>query len=377
MWNFLIQRSTKNAASGSNHDTGSPAKRRRPSPFAGAEPLETRALLSATGTDSPMNLFAINAGTNNSPPVAADISFVGDANSGSTQEKLAVEQTAGIADAPPDSLGVPHFSFGMSDSLFAAIAQSNPVQRTSGINFNDQQSSFADTSPGILEGSVEFRIADTGQVISVGSSAQFKDSSGLTVNDDGVSMTYRRTTDADGRAFSQLLFIIRSTRSAPDSQPKLPMESVGAVVADAELFSDSNSDELTVRPDLHDFATALDSANQELAASSQTSRSDDMLPSLAAATRTRWMNSTRISVSSERPASELKETSTSVRSTSIERMADDSDTDFSDLSAVPVFDPTTRNVVLSVGLLGTLARATARHRRRQKAVALAQGFAAQ
>ena len=123
MWNFLIQRSTKNAASGSNHDTGSPAKRRRPSPFAGAEPLETRALLSATGTDSPMNLFAINAGTNNSPPVAADISFVGDANSGSTQEKLAVEQTAGIADAPPDSLGVPHFSFGMSDSLFAAIAK--------------------------------------------------------------------------------------------------------------------------------------------------------------------------------------------------------------------------------------------------------------
>ncbi len=377
MWNFLIQRSVKKTAMGSAHDAGLPARRRRPRPFAGAEPLENRALLSATGSESTIDRFAMDAGANNVPPIAADISFASDASSSSAHEKSVVENGTNVDGDRGGTFREPNFAMGMSDLLFAAIAPSSPVQRTSGINFNDQQSSFGDTQSGISGGSVEFRVAETGQVISaVGSSAQVRDSSGLTVNGDGVSMTYIRATDSEGRAFSQLVFVTRAARSAPESQPKSLAEPIGAVVADGGFASDSNTEEQAVRADLHDFATALDAANQELATPSPTSQQNETLLTLAAATRTRWLNSTRVSVSAERSASETNAASTSARSTSIERSGDDSECDSAKLPVVPVFDPTTRNVMLSVCLLGVLARATARRRRRLKAAELSRGFAA-
>jgi hypothetical protein len=150
------------------------------------------------------------------------------------------------------------------------------------------------------------------------------------------------------------------------------MDLNGAVVAEAEPLSDANAEDLAARPELHEFVTALEESD---ATDSPMQKTDEISPSLAAATRTRWIGSSRISVSAEHSESVSRAAAKFAHSSSIER-ADDSDKDSAELPAMPLIDPTTRNVVLSICLLGTLARVTARRRRRQKAALLAQEFAA-
>lgn len=367
MWNFLSRFNVKGDAARAEHDAGTHAKRRRPRPFAGAEPLEARALLSASGMDSPANVVAANALADGLPPVTAEVGSIE-----STHAKMSLGIVASESDASVHVVE-PQFTLGLSDSMLAAIGSNGPAQRVSDINGNGAAlGSFGDSLTGFANRSVELRFAETGQVVVVGSAASVQDSNGLTVTDDSAPTTYLRATDADGRAFSQLVFVTRAARSVPGPETTLPMDANEAVVAEAEILSDSNSEEVASRPELHEFATALDAAS---GTTSPASPLNETQPSLAAATRTRWMNSTR--VSAERPANAAHAVAKSAQSASIERTDGQSDKDSAVLPALPVFDPTTRNVVLSVCLLGTLARATARHRRRQKAAALPQRFAAQ
>lgn len=367
MWNFLSRFNVKGDAARAEHDAGTHAKRRRPRPFAGAEPLEARALLSASGTDSPVNVVAANALADGLPPVSTEVGSIEGTHAKMSSSAVASESDASV------HVVEPQFSFCLSDSMLAAIGSNGPAQRASDINSNGATlGSFGDSLTGFANRSVELRFAETGQVVVVGSAASVQDSDGLTVTDDSAPTTYLRATDADGRAFSQLVFVTRAARSVPGPETTLPMDANEAVVAEAEILSDSNSEEVASRPELHEFATALD---VDSGTTSPASPLNETQPSLAAATRTRWLNSTR--VSAERPANAAHAVAKSAQSASIERTDGQSDKDSAVLPALPVFDPTTRNVVLSVCLLGTLARATARHRRRQKAVALAQGFAAQ
>ena len=139
----------------------------------------------------------------------------------------------------------------------------------------------------------------------------------------------------------------------------------------AHFFNESISEEFAARPDLHDFETALDATSQSASPASQ---HDGSPQSLAAASRTRWMTPTRVAGANNqelRAANDARRESASGRMSSRGAANDKLDSDSDESSAMPIFDPTTRNVVVSVCLLGSLARATARRRRRLKA-AIAQ-----
>lgn len=361
MWNFLIHRDTRNDLPESATNSGSRERRRRRMPFAGAEPLETRALLSTTGNDSPMESLLMIDLTNSLPPVPADMSLI---------EALNLKASFVWDDAnlyhPADQqlvirFGETNSSSDLSDALFASIAQSTPIRPApaevhGGFNIFFSHSRSHDSEP-----TVELRVAETGQLISVGSASSVQDSNGLTINDDRSPMTYLRTTDSEGRVHSQLAFVMRTTRSATIAEPQSPVSSDGVIVADAEVSDESLSEELAARPDLHDFETALDDASQS---ASPTSQHEGSPQSLAAASRTRWVTPTRVASANDREAASERTTS---RSATNDKLDSDSD----ESSAMPIFDPTTRNVVVSVCLLGSLARATARRRRRLKA-AIAQ-----
>lgn len=348
---------------------GSPVRRRQRR-FAGAESLESRALLSATGTDS-----STMPAHESLPPAPALIVSIGEANSNWTPAmaaidlELAVGLDTGDHVFEPQFLSEPRFPFGMSDAAFEAIAQNSPAQQTPAVGGYEHHRSFSDLFASFMERSVEVRFAETGQVVAVGSSSAVQDSNGLTVSDDGAPTTYLHSTDADGRTYSRLVFITRTTRSAPSSELPASNDASGVVVADVESAIQSADEELAARPDLHDLETALDSANPETA-TSPSSQLDDSQPLLAATTRTLRTSSARAATSLERASSTASGAAASDRQFSTERASDDNRSS-DDLSVAPFFDPTTRNVVLSVCVLGTLARANARRRRRQK-VALAQ-----
>ncbi len=366
MWNFLTRTNLNDDGSRAERDAGSRAKRRRPRLFAGAESLESRAMLSASGMDSPVNLVAANSVVDGVPSVAAEVRSV---ESGDSKMGFAA---AGSASDVNVQSSEPQFLLGLADAMLAAIAPSVPSQRASVVN-GPVFSSLGDTFAGATSRPVELRFAGTGQVVVLRSAASVQDSSGLTVNDDSAPTTYLRATDAEGRAISQLVFVTRAVRSVSGPESPSPMDVNGAVVAEAGPLSEANSEDLAARPELHEFVTAL---NEVDATDSPTHKTDDVQPSLAAATRTRWIGSSRASVSAERSESALRAAAKSAHPNSTERAEDDSDKNSAELPAMPVIDPTTRNVVLSVCLLGTLARVTARRRRRQKIALVAQGFAA-
>lgn len=367
MWNFLSRSNFNGGRALAEPNAGSRARRRRTRLFSGVESLESRAMLSASGMDSPVDLVTVGAAADRLPPVSAEVSFI---------DSPAFKSGFGAAGIESDSsvqLDEPQFSLGLADAMLAAIVPNGQSQRASMIN-GPAFSPLGDTFTGVTGRPVELRFAETGQVVVLGSAASVQDSNGLTVKDDSAPATYLCATDADGRAFSRLVFVTRATRSAPDPELPLPMDVNGAVVAEAELLSAASSEELAARPELQEFVTALDEVHTT---DSPTHKADDLQPSLAAATRTRWMSSTRVSVSDARSGGALHLTAKSAHPGSVERTDDDSEKDSSELPAMPVIDSTTRNVVLSVCLLGALARATARRRRRQKAAALTQAFAVQ
>lgn len=355
MWNLFMQRDKQHELPESATNFGSRAKRRRRMPFAGAEPLENRALLSATGDDSPIDL------SDNVPAVPADV--------------MSVESNADVsfdgADLPfVNRFGQIAASSNVSDELFASIAQAAPSQSTSiggsgGFDSSFVRSLSADTPP-----TVELRVAETGQLVAVTSAASVQDSDGLTINDDNSPTTYLRSMDSDGQAHSRLVFVTRTSRSAPIAEPQFPIDLNGAIVADSEISDEALSDQLASRPDLHDLETALDDASLSASPHSQ---HDGASQTLAAASRTRWTNSSRVSPRHDRElrALDTRRDDAVGSSISLDTSNNESDTDFNESSAMPIFDPTTRNVVLSVCLLGSLARATARRRRRMK-VALAR-----
>ncbi len=367
MWNFFIHRGVKKDTPESATNSGSRPKRRRRMPFAGAEPLETRALLSATGNDSPMESFSMIDLTNSLPPVPADIALSEVENLKASFAGADANWNHRTGQPLVNHLGEADFSSDLSDSLFASIAQGPPIRFApaedhGGFNIFSLHSRPHDSEP-----KVELRVAETGQLISVGSASSVQDSNGLTINDDSSPMTYLRATDSEGRVHSQLAFVTRTTRSAAVTEPQSSINSDGVVVVDAEVSDESISEELATRPDLHDLETALDAASQS---ASPNSPREGAPQSLAAASRTRWVTPTRVAGANDqehRAASDARREAASGRLISRGATDDKLDSDSDESSAMPIFDPTTRNVVVSVCLLGSLARATARRRRRLKA----------
>ena len=74
MWNFFFHRDARINLPETARNSGLCARRRRVS-FAGAESLETRSLLSATGNDSAMPSFSAVDLSDRLPPVPADIAM--------------------------------------------------------------------------------------------------------------------------------------------------------------------------------------------------------------------------------------------------------------------------------------------------------------
>lgn len=258
-----------------------------------------------------------------------------------------------------------------SDELFASISQSTPSRSAPTENHGGLNNFFSQSRPHDSEPTVELRFAETGQLVAVGSGSPVQDSNGLTINDDSSPMTYLRTTDSEGRVHSQLAFVTRTSRPAAIVETTSQASSDGVVVVDAEVTDESLSEELATRPDLHDLETALDAASQSASPASQ---HEDSLQSLAAASRTRWVASTRVTGANNQglqAADDAGREAVSGRIISRGAADDKLDTDSDGSSTMPIFDPTTRNVVVSVCLLGSLARANARRRRRLK-VAIAQ-----
>lgn len=358
MWNFLFQRDAK---SGSLRAAGIGAPtRRRSRRFAGAEQLESRALLSATEFDpSPMSLRV-------SGSIAAEI-VLGDESSVPAYPEMANDGWGlnfNIDLNGNNKPGQQRFPSEVIDEVFSSIAQSGPNHRGPVAGDREHSRPFADLFSSFNERSVELRFAETGQVVAVGSSKSVQDSDGLTISDDSAPATYLSATDADGQTYSRLVFVTRTTRSAPTSESQ-HSELNDVVVAEAEFSEDFVAEDLETRPDLHDFETALDSTRQE--SESPNSPSEDARPLLAATMRTLRVSSVRAVPSTEQASPSAGTT----RKNPSGEVSDDSAATSEDSAAMPVFDPTTRNVVLSVCVLGALARANSRRRRRQK-VAFAQ-----
>lgn len=358
MWNFLFQPSAK---SGLLRAAGlSAPSRRRSRRFAAIEQLESRALLSATEFDpSPTSLRV-------SEPLAAEI-VLGDAASVPTHPEMANGGWGlnfNIDLAWNSKSAQQPFPSEIIDEVFSSIAQGGPNHHAPVAGDREHSRPSADLFSSFNERPVELRFAETGQVVAVGSSKSVQDSDGLTISDDSAPATYLSATDADGQTYSRLVFVTRATRSAPTSDSQT-LELNDVVVTEAELSEDFVAEDLETRPDLHDFETALDSANPE--SESPSSQSEDARPLLAATTRTLRVTSTRAVPSTEQtsPSANIRRKNPSGET------SDDSEATSDDSAAMPVFDPTTRNVVLSVCVLGALARANARRRRRQK-VAFAQ-----
>lgn len=372
MWSYFNHRDSRNELPDPPSNSGSPARRRRRPLFAGAEPLENRALLSATGNDSPIESISAIELSNSLPPVATEISSmsIAEKNLESSRVFAPMNLTHGAEVQFNSDFGNAESDSSLSDQLFASIAQSAPLRTipitTAGIS-NFPFSSFADeTRP-----TVELRVAETGQLLAVGSVSSVQDSNGLTINNDGSPTTYLQTIDADGHAHSQFAFVTQAGRPAPIVEPQSSDTMNDVVVGETEVMDESLSDESVARPDLHDLETALDATNQP---ASPASPRDGSPQSLAAATRTRWVQSSRTSVANDREARtaiDSRRDAASGQSTSRDGTNNDSDSDFDESSAMPVFDPTTRNIAVSICLLGSLARATARRRRRMK-IALAR-----
>ncbi len=369
MYNFFFHRDTRINLSETARKSGLCARRRRRNSFANAESLETRSLLSAAGNDSPMQSLSAKDLSDRLPPVPADMAMTAAVNLRAAFVLDGVNLTHSA-----DHLLVNRFweiasSSQLSDDLFASIPPTAPIQLASiaASSFNNLVfgSMSDDTKP-----TVELRLVETGQLIAVTSGSSIQDSNGLTINDGSSPVIYLRTTDSEGRVQSQLAFVTRTNRQAPISEPQLPITSNGVVIAEGDISDDANSDVPEARPDLHDLETALDPTSNESQSVSPGSRSDASPQSLAAASRTRWVNSTRVSSLNDRDLHSTADARHDVASerTNARHVANDElDIDSKESFAMPIFDPTTRNVVLSVCLLGSLARASSRQRRRLKA----------
>ena len=278
MWNLFMQRDKQHDLPESATNFGSRAKRRRRMPFAGAEPLENRALLSANGDDSPIDL------SDNMPPVPAEVISVDVEKPKGFVESNADVSFDGAGLAFVNRFGQIAASSNVSDELFASIAQAAPgssasIGNSGGFDSIFVRSLFADTPP-----TVELRVAETGQLVAVTSAASVQDSDGLTIKDDNSPTTYLRSMDSDGQTHSRLVFVTRTSRPAPIADPQTPIDLNGAIVADSEVSEEVLADQLASRPDLHDLETALDDASPSAASHSQ---HDGVSQTLAAASRTR------------------------------------------------------------------------------------------
>lgn len=371
MWNFSFQREATGELPEPASNRRERARRFRRPAFAGAESLESRALLSAAGIDAPIESFDVIDLVNQLPPTPADISLIDAENLKSSFGTAASGFTDGGSHSLGNRFGEFADSSGLSDQVFASLGQDSQ-RPLAAIAISGSHDSTQSLSPsGDSELRVELRVAQTGQLITAGSANSVQDSNGLTINDDSGPTTYLRTTDLLGRVHSQLAFVTRTVRTRPVVEPQAAMTAHEAVIAQADISDEAVTAEIVARPDLHDFETALDVAGQS---ESPTFRQDDSPQSLAAASRTRWATPARSDGANETEltaAGNDRRAAATGLSVSLAAGKGEFGTDSEASAALPAFDPTTRNVVLSVFFLGSLARATARRRRRLKA-AIAQ-----
>ena len=374
MWRFFFQRNRRDDSSDAEVQSLARTRRRQRRTFAIAEALESRALLSATGSDSsqmtPADLLEKTV------PVSAEIMVVTDTSSEASSGKMwkssildssfqfAAESSFGVGGG---SLKFSEGALRLSDGLFASTSLDAPAQRLPSVGISSLSPVFSDALSATPVKTVELRFAESGQLVSVGSASAVQIASGLVVADDASPTTYLQTVDADGQVRSRLVFVTRASSQLPVSQEAVATDMTSVVVADAESSIVAISEELASRPDLHDFETALDHTDDST--TSPPSQTESLPQQLAAATRTRWMTSTK-SLRSNSPASDRSTESKTGHERHTAVFVQDNDDSLSETNAAwaaPVFDSTTRNVVLSICLVGSLARANARRRRRQKA----------
>ena len=334
-------------------------------------------MLSASGTELASEKFSVIDLQDALPPIPAEISSASD-----FEQDLAAEvdlETSRHSSVSSDRIdgtfaslggsGFPELSLIASDGRFASASVNNSAQRGSSLDRVSSTESFFSSLSKSAGSTVELQIAETGQVVSVVAGTSIQGSHGLTVIDDHSPTTYLPSTDSEGRTQSRLVFVSRAARLVPASQPVAADEADGVIVADAESFDRSlSNEELAARPDLHDFETALNSATVESSETSLSSLPNDATMNLAATTRTRWI-ATKQSTTAIAPQGDAGKSAVGDaqvhRTEQPVRTADEFDA--GETTAFPIFDPTTRNLVLSVCFIGSLARATARRRRRQKA----------
>ena len=377
MWTSLFQSDSRDGSTEPNFKLILRARRRRRRVIAGAELLESRAMLSASGTELPSEKFSVIDLQDALPPIPAEISSASD-----FEQDLAAEvdlETSRHSSVSSDRIdgtfaslggsGFPELSSIASDGRFASASGNSSAQRGSSLDRVSSTESFFSSLSKPAVSTVELQIAETGQVVSVVAGTSIQGSHGLTVIDDHSPTTYLQSTDSEGRTQSRLVFVSRAARLVPDSQPVAADEADGVIVADAESFDRNlSNEELAARPDLHDFETALNSATVESSETSPSSLPKDATMNLAATIRTRWI-ATKQSTTAIAPQGDAGKSA--VGDAQVHRTEQPVHTtdefDAGETTAFPIFDPTTRNVVLSVCFIGSLARATARRRRRQKA----------
>ena len=381
MWTFLLPSNSRDGSAEPNFKLLFRARRRRRRMTAGVEALESRAMLSATGAELSVETISMPDPKDSESSLAVEVM----SDSGSEQDGTSDVTHRGSLDllwssdsisesfASVGDAGFPMYSLAASESAPALASTISPLQRVSSSDRVGFSSSFFGSLANNDRSPVELRIAETGQVVFVGAAAPIQDSRGLTVIDDHSPTTYLQTTDSEGRTQSRLVFVSRAARLGFDAQPVASADESGVIVADADSTNGSLSQsELAARPDLHDFETALDAATTESSDVSPSVSPKDAAMNFAATSRTRWIGTKQtasMNTSSHRADTSASNDTQFIRDVNSIRTTDDLDS--SETTAFPIFDPTTRNVVLSVCLIGSLARATARRRRRQKAAFVA------
>lgn len=363
MWNDLFAKSRS-----------TPPRRRRKI-FAGAEPLESRTLLSAVTPDLTAPFAAAIDPQDLAPPVPAEVSSNNAATVRITNEPLfnfnRAPASMGSLDFAADSMSI---GAGLSSLInyLSSLPSTSSEKLTERFSIMNDRS-FSESLTTSFVNSIEVRVAETGQVLSTGTASSVHDDNGLTISDGHGPTTYLRTTDADGRVQSRLVFVTRAPNAVPVAEPNAPITPVGVVVADAEFSGQSSLDGSTSRADLHDFATALNLKSDSSPTPAPTESAETMVLAAngivrkAPATATSTIQRSLVPTSANNAVIDSHEVRRVREIFPASRLGDDHDNQTESSSPViPVFEPTTRNLVLSVCLVGSLARVAARYRRRQR-----------
>lgn len=368
-----------------------PPRRRRRKMFALAEPLESRAMLSAvTAAFEGIGIAGFGLAVDNqSAAVAQD-----DLMEADRSDSKSVDQTFESGAQTENSADAEGFRFGASlapslDGLFelgfsagmnaAASSVASPTSKgASEFEFDGDSEDEGDASELGLAGDViELRLAGSGQVVAYGSSHSLQDDAGLTVGDSDGPTTYVRATDADGRAVMRLVFVQKGLRTTATVKPQRVIAD-SVVVAEADLDSTPSLTDSSERATLTEVATALDApqADESTQVTQKSSESTLMAntnpttmrvaskPSTTTRTRSAGHDSP---AANSRVIHDVACTRGAATHLSGNEDQDVADFETSELAAA-VLHPQPKYIALAMLIVGTLARPFSRVRRLRKPV---------